>query len=32
MKQLYITNRDQWRDWLSVNYATKAGIWLIFYK
>ena len=32
MKQLYITNRDQWRDWLSGNHASQAGIWLIFYK
>jgi len=32
MKQLYVTNRDEWRDWLSLNYATKAGIWLVFYK
>jgi uncharacterized protein YdeI (YjbR/CyaY-like superfamily) len=32
MKQLYITNRDEWRDWLSKNHAAEAGIWLIFYK
>jgi uncharacterized protein YdeI (YjbR/CyaY-like superfamily) len=32
MKQLYITNREQWRDWLSKNHAAEAGIWLIFYK
>ena len=32
MKQLYVTNRDQWREWLSENHATKAGIWLVFYK
>jgi uncharacterized protein YdeI (YjbR/CyaY-like superfamily) len=32
MKQLYITNRDEWRKWLSENHATEAGIWLIFYK
>ena len=32
MKQLYITNRDEWRDWLCRNHATEAGIWLIFYK
>ena len=32
MKQLYIADRDKWRDWLSENHATKAGIWLIFYK
>jgi len=32
MKQLYLTDRDQWRDWLSVNHAAEAGIWLVFYK
>jgi uncharacterized protein YdeI (YjbR/CyaY-like superfamily) len=32
MKQLYVTNRDEWRDWLSRHYATEAGIWLVFYK
>ena len=32
MKQLYITDRDEWHEWLSENHAAKAGIWLIFYK
>ena len=32
MKQLYVTNRDEWRGWLSENHATEAGIWLVFYK
>jgi uncharacterized protein YdeI (YjbR/CyaY-like superfamily) len=32
MKQLYIADKEQWRDWLSKNHATEAGIWLIFYK
>ena len=32
MKQLYVINRDQWRDWLSENHAAEASIWLIFYK
>jgi uncharacterized protein YdeI (YjbR/CyaY-like superfamily) len=32
VKQLYVADREQWRDWLSKNHATKAGIWLIFYK
>jgi len=32
MKQLYVTNRNQWREWLSKNHATEAGIWLVFYK
>lgn len=32
MEQLYVTDRDKWREWLSMNHATKAGIWLVFYK
>jgi uncharacterized protein YdeI (YjbR/CyaY-like superfamily) len=32
MKQLYVTDREQWRDWLSRHHATEAEIWLIFYK
>ena len=32
MKQLYLTNRDQWRDWLSRHHATEVEVWLIFYK
>jgi uncharacterized protein YdeI (YjbR/CyaY-like superfamily) len=32
IKQLYVADREQWRNWLSKNHATKAGIWLIFYK
>jgi len=32
MKQLYITNREQWREWLSRHHATEAEVWLILYK
>ena len=32
MKQLYVADREQWRDWLSQRHATEAGIWLVFYK
>ncbi len=32
MKQLYVKDRDKWREWLSENHAAEAGIWLIFYK
>ncbi len=32
MKQLYLTNRGQWRDWLCGHHATEAEVWLIFYK
>lgn len=29
---LYVTNRDEWRTWLSENHATKKEIWLISYS
>ena len=32
IKQLYVANREQWREWLSENHATESGVWLIFYK
>jgi len=32
MRQLYVADREQWRDWLSTNHAAEAGIWLVFYK
>ena len=30
--QLYVANREQWREWLSKNHSTTAGVWLVFYK
>jgi uncharacterized protein YdeI (YjbR/CyaY-like superfamily) len=32
MKKLHVPDVEQWRDWLSKNHTTEAGIWLIFYK
>ncbi len=32
MKQLYITDRNQWRDWLAEHHDAETGIWLVFYK
>ena len=32
MKQVYVADRDQWRDWLSRYHTSEAGIWLVFYK
>jgi uncharacterized protein YdeI (YjbR/CyaY-like superfamily) len=32
IRQLYVADRQQWRNWLSKNHAAEAGIWLIFYK
>ena len=30
--ELYVTNRDDWREWLRKNYETKKEVWLIYYK
>jgi uncharacterized protein YdeI (YjbR/CyaY-like superfamily) len=32
MKQLYVTDREQWRNWLTEHHAVVNGVWLIFYK
>ena len=32
MKQLYVTDRKQWRKWLTEHHGGEAGVWLIFYK
>ena len=29
---LYVTNRDEWRKWLSENHTAKKEIWLISYS
>src|SRR5690349_5809492 len=29
---LYVTNRKQWRSWLSKNHKTKKEIWLVYYR
>ena len=31
-KTLYVTNRQQWRSWLSKHHKTTGGIWLVYYK
>ncbi len=31
-KQLYVTNRADWRAWLETNYSTEKEVWLIHYK
>ena len=31
-KTIYVTDRKQWRDWLSENYSSASDIWLIQYK
>lgn len=32
MKQIYVTDREQWREWLTEHHGGEAGVWLIFYK
>lgn len=29
---LYVTNRKQWRSWLSQHHKTANDIWLVYYK
>jgi uncharacterized protein YdeI (YjbR/CyaY-like superfamily) len=31
-KTLYVTSRDEWRDWLSKHGQSEAEVWLIYYK
>ncbi len=31
-RQLYFTNRDEWRAWLEANHATAKEAWLVIYK
>ncbi|MFH1248997.1 MAG: YdeI/OmpD-associated family protein [archaeon] len=31
-KTLYVTNRDDWRAWLSRNHQKEREIWLVYYK
>jgi uncharacterized protein YdeI (YjbR/CyaY-like superfamily) len=32
METLYVTDRQQWRSWLSKHHAAKKEVWLLFYK
>jgi uncharacterized protein YdeI (YjbR/CyaY-like superfamily) len=32
MKELYVRNRNEWRQWLATNYDKSVGVWLVFYK
>lgn len=31
-RSLYVTNRKQWRTWLSKHHRTASEIWLIYYR
>ncbi len=32
MKQVYVKNRREWREWLSQHHDKSDGIWLVFYR
>lgn len=29
---LYVTNRNDWRDWLHAHYQSEREIWLVYYR
>jgi uncharacterized protein YdeI (YjbR/CyaY-like superfamily) len=29
---LYVTNRDDWRNWLAKHYRKETEIWLVYYR
>ena len=31
-RTLYVTNRDDWRQWLKRNHSSQREVWLIYYK
>ncbi|MFC1799825.1 YdeI family protein [Candidatus Eisenbacteria bacterium] len=31
-KQVYVTDRKQWRAWLKTHHASEREVWLIYYK
>lgn len=31
-KMLYVTNRNDWRDWLQTHYQSEREIWLVYYR
>jgi uncharacterized protein YdeI (YjbR/CyaY-like superfamily) len=32
LPEIYISERDDWRDWLAENHDASPGVWLIYYK
>ena len=32
LKQLHVTDREEWRTWLEKNHDVEQEIWLIYYK
>ncbi|OFW32773.1 MAG: hypothetical protein A2074_04585 [Candidatus Aquicultor primus] len=31
-KLLYVTNQDEWRNWLEKHYKSEREVWLVYYK
>jgi uncharacterized protein YdeI (YjbR/CyaY-like superfamily) len=31
-KTLYVTSREEWREWLEEHHATEPDIWLVYYR
>jgi uncharacterized protein YdeI (YjbR/CyaY-like superfamily) len=31
-KLLYVTDRKEWRDWLTKHYKSESEVWLVYYK
>jgi uncharacterized protein YdeI (YjbR/CyaY-like superfamily) len=32
VEELYVSNRNDWRAWLSKNHVSKKEVWLMYYK
>jgi len=32
LEEIYLSERQDWRDWLAGNHADCPGVWLIYYK
>jgi uncharacterized protein YdeI (YjbR/CyaY-like superfamily) len=32
LPEIYLSNREDWRDWLAENHADSPGVWLVYYK
>jgi len=31
-KLLYVTDRKEWRDWLTKHYKSESEVWLVYYR
>ena len=32
LPEIYLSERQDWRDWLATHHADSPGVWLIYYK